>query len=88
MLGIERRRSDDGDNLTGPVGRSNLRLRATGTLQIAQRGPVLVTKGGAWLLESAEDLSVLVGKTVVAEGERHGFDRIRVDYVALAHKPA
>jgi hypothetical protein len=65
-------------------GRAATRIRVSGTLQFAPRGPVLLTKDGAWLLETDEDIAGLEGPTLVVEGLRHGLDRIRVDYVARA----
>ena len=84
MLSTERRRLVDGADPAFGLARMTLRLRASGVLQIAARGPVLVTADGAWLLETDEDLASLDGKHVVAEGVRQGFDHIRVDYVAAA----
>lgn len=84
MIDREVRRHDDGAIPPVPAGRSSMRLRVTGKLQLAQRGPVLLTDEGAWLLEAEKDLRSLVGQTIVAEGERHGLDHLRVDYAAPA----
>lgn len=84
MLTNERRRHPDGATLPAGAIRVAGRVRVVGTLQMAQRGPVLITDEGAWVLEADEDLSAFKGRAIVAEGVRHGLDHIRVDYVALA----
>ena len=84
MTSEVRRPTIDGAMPHPPSSRPTGRLRVTGILQLARRGPVVLTGEGAWLLETDDDLRSLVGRTIVAEGERQGLDHIRTDYVALA----
>ncbi|VWX51108.1 DUF5818 domain-containing protein [Novosphingobium sp. 9U] len=84
MLHSASRRLSGGTAAVMTAARSSGRVRVTGVLHLAQRGPVLMTDDEAWLLETEEDLTHLAGRTVIAEGERHGLDHLRADYVAPA----
>lgn len=58
------------------------RLRVTGTLSKASRGWLLTTPDqSVWVLETDYEMSEPAGSTVVVEGETHGLDRLRVDWI-------
>lgn len=58
------------------------RLRVTGTLSKASRGWLLTTPDqSVWVLETDSEMPEPEGSTVVVEGETHGLDRLRVDWI-------
>ena len=61
------------------------RRRITGRLELGPRGYAIVTEAGDhWVLEGGEPDDNLIGAQVTAEGESHGLDRLRTDWIGTA----
>ena len=61
------------------------RRRITGRLELGPRGYSIVTEAGDhWVLEGCEPDCNLIGAQVTAEGESHGLDRLRTDWIGTA----
>lgn len=59
--------------------------RLTGLLKHSPRGPIVeVDDGGSWVLDHDQDVRELLGRRVVVEGKRSGFDRLDVMWIGLA----
>ncbi len=62
------------------------RRRMTGRLELGPRGYAIVTEAGDhWVLEGCEPDVDLIGAQVTAEGESHGLDRLRTDWIGTAN---
>lgn len=60
------------------------RHRLTGLFLNSPRGPVLqVDDGGTWALDVSRRAAKFMGKRVIVEGTRNGFDSLRVDRIEL-----
>lgn len=65
------------------------RKRVVGILSHGQRGLILTTnEDEIWILERDESGDDLVGSKVIVEGVVSGFDRLRVDWIGSAYRPA
>lgn len=61
------------------------RRRITGRLELGPRGYAIVTEAGDhWVLEGCEPDCNLIGAQVTAEGDIHGLDRLRTDWIGTA----
>ena len=61
------------------------RHRVTGLLKTSPRGVLLeVEDGGVFVLDTDRDTALLLGKRVIVEGVRTGFDRLDVEWLGLA----
>jgi hypothetical protein len=61
------------------------RRRITGKLELGPRGYSIVTEAGDhWVLEGCEPEVDLIGSKVTAEGDIHGLDRLRADWIGTA----
>ena len=61
------------------------RRRITGKLELGPRGYAIVTEAGDhWVLEGCEPDGDMIGNQVTAEGESHGLDRLRTDWIGTA----
>ena len=59
--------------------------RLTGLLKHSPRGPIVeVDDGGSWVLDLDKDVRTMLGRRVVVEGKRSGFDRLDVMWIGLA----
>lgn len=66
-------------------GKPGRRMRISGLLTQGTRGLGVVTDAGElWVLDCDEADRDLVGQRVTVEGELHGLDRIRVDWIGEA----
>lgn len=66
-------------------GRPSRRKRLSGLLDQSARGLIVVTDAGdLWVLDRDEVDTDLLGQRVTVEGELHGLDRIRVDWIGEA----
>ncbi|MDP9412522.1 MAG: DUF5818 domain-containing protein [Pseudomonadota bacterium] len=69
-----------------PIG---TRHRLKGLLLDRRRGLVLqVDDGGVWALDTEPEANRLVGRRVVVEGTRSGFDRLDVEWIDVEQSDA
>ena len=61
---------------------SSSRLRATGLLSCGKRGLLLKTiNASIWIIETENQVTDLLGSTVVVEGTLTGIDRVKADWI-------
>ena len=66
-------------------GRPSRRKRLSGMLDQSARGLTVMTDAGdLWVLDRDDVSSDLLCQRVTVEGELHGLDRIRVDWIGEA----
>jgi hypothetical protein len=71
--------------MTAMNGSIGTRYRLEGRLNASPRGLVLrMDDGGVWALDTDRSADAHVGRRVVIEGVRSGFDRIDVDWIGEA----
>lgn len=61
------------------------RHRLIGRLTAAYRGLILeIEGGGVWVLDADPSARDLLGRRVIVEGVRTGFDRLEAEWIGLA----